>query len=104
MGARRLPPERTIVRARRLSLPVAIAASLGLMLVRCRLWLQPWPGRLNLLHPDPHGHCRNRTIRPAGKSRLYTCTWKHVDGSGRFRSRKLTLPVIVMRPLAVRPE
>jgi hypothetical protein len=23
-------------------------------------------GTLNLLHPDPHGHCRNRTIRPAG--------------------------------------
>src|ERR1700730_1468463 len=25
---------------------------------------RPWSAPLNLLHPDPHGHCRDRTVRP----------------------------------------
>jgi hypothetical protein len=40
-------------------------------------------GAAKLLYPDPYGHCRNRTIRPAG------CRWTVRPASGCLLSARV---------------
>jgi hypothetical protein len=64
--SRGLPLSRTTVGDNtRLLLRVVIAQP-HWVVVGCRLWRCPSPTSRKLLHPDPHGHCRNSTNRPAG--------------------------------------
>jgi hypothetical protein len=77
------------------------ATSRGCVVVRCRPGLQPWPTPRNLLHSNPHAHCRYRTIHPAVTRCPSTTVHRCVVGSGkplksqpkpsaRLRARPLT--------------